>query len=81
MSEKYKFSKKSIIVNLFALISTLSFLSIWLVEEIAFFKEHIMLAVFIAVFAVILSILLAFLFWSTKYFVLMKMKLYIVQEY
>ena len=68
MSEKYKFSKKSIIVNLFGLISTLFFLSIWLVAEIEFFKDHIMLTVLIAVFSIILCILLAFLLWSTKYF-------------
>lgn len=68
MSEKYKFSKKSIIVNLFALISTLFFLSIWLVAEIEFFKDHIMLSILITVFSIILCILLAFLLWSTKYF-------------
>lgn len=68
MSEKFKLSKKYIIMNLLSWFAILFFLSISLVSEINFFKDHITAAVLIVVFVTLLSIPISILLWTSKYF-------------
>lgn len=68
MSEKFKFSKKYIIISLLNWLAILLIFSGPFVSNFVFFKEHKTITILVIVALILLSIAIPFLSWKTKSF-------------